>query len=165
MGDLKRMKNNEVNYWPHFIIALVIFAAMLGVWTIKAAMDNPVELDNSFMVDYHKADEEISKILEKNIAFQKRYDISLLTPKIEIGKNEIIFSVKDKNKNEIKDANITLLFTRPDTTKFDKKLNIKYSNGYRALVNLDKEGRWNLIIKVKIKDFEGFKNYKLSTLE
>ncbi len=160
------MQKSEKNYWPHFIVGLVIFAAILGVWTIKAAMDNPVELDNSYMLNYHSVNEDINEILKKQQIFDRNYEISLLSPKISYGKNEIVVLLKDKDGNLIKDGEIKILFTRPDTTKFDKKIEPKYEkNGYKADVILDKEGRWNLIVKAKVGDAEGFKTFKLSTLE
>lgn len=167
MGDLKEMTNVEKNYWPHFIVALVLFAVGLGVWTIKAAIDNPVELDNSYMLNYHTVDSDINDILKKQQNFDNNYKLDLLTQKLNSGENLIEIVLKDKNDNIIDNAKVEILVTRPDTTKFDKKLTASFKNGkYIAKVNLEKEGRWNIVIKTEIdKDSIGFKTYKLSTLE
>lgn len=120
------MQKSEKNYWPHFIVGLVIFAAILGVWTIKAAIDNPVELDNSYMLNYHAVNEDINEILKKQQIFDRKYEIVLLSPKISYGENEIVLLLKDKEGNVVKDGEIKILLTRPDTTRFDKKFEPKY---------------------------------------
>ncbi len=74
---------SERNYWPHFIIGLVFFAIALGVWTVKNAIDNPVELDNTYMMPYQKVDEEIYDLQKMKKEFQKRYDLQVLTKKLE----------------------------------------------------------------------------------
>jgi len=161
------MSKVEKNYWPHFIIALVLFAVVLGVWTIKAAMDNPVELDNAYMLNYHMVDEDINEILKRQQNFDKIYQLDLLTKDINLGKNEIKILLKNKKGNLIKNAKIEILVTRPDTTKYDKKIEAHYNDPYYvAAVDLNLEGRWNFVIKTKIdKDAIGFKTYKLSTLK
>ncbi|WP_281951560.1 FixH family protein [Nitrosophilus kaiyonis] len=159
-------KSKEKNYWPHFIVALVFFAIGLGVWTIKAAIDNPVELDNSYMLNYHAVDEDINDILKKQHIFEKNYDLNLLTNKINVGKNKLEIVLKDKNGKVVKNAKIDILVTRPDTTKYDKKVTAKFENRkYVADVDLEHEGRWNIIIKAKIDDAQGFKTFKLTTLQ
>jgi len=159
------MLNSEKNYWPHFIIGLILFAVTLGIWTIKATMDNPVELDNSYMLNYHAVDEDINEILKKQHIFDKRYDLILSSTKIKLGSNTIELILKDKNGKVIDNADIKILVTRPDTTKYDKKIDAKFENSrYIAHVDLEKEGRWNIVIKTKIGDIEGFKTFKLSTL-
>ncbi len=163
MADSKR---TERNYWPHFIVGLVLFAAVLGVWTIKAAMDNPVELDNSYMLDYHNADEEINEILKKQRVFDKKYRVDLKERKISAGENILTILVTDINGSMVKNADVTVLVTRPETTKLDKKLKArKTSQGYQIKVDLEKEGRWNFVVKTEIEEAQGFKTFKLSTLE
>ncbi len=157
-------KQKEKNYWPHFVAGLILFGIGMGVWTIFMTIDNPVEMDNSYMMNYHQLDRDINKIIESGKKFDKKYDFNLLTKDLKTGENTLLLEVKDKEGNIIKDAKVDILVTRPETTKFDKKIKASFENGkYVAKVNLNKEGRWNLIIRVRIKGLEKFKTYKLHT--
>ena len=66
------MNKDEKNYWPHFILLLVFFAIGMGIWTIKSAIDNPVELDNAYMLNYHKVDSNINTILQDQKNFNNK---------------------------------------------------------------------------------------------
>lgn len=154
----------QKNYWPHFIIALITFAIALGVWTVKMAIDNPVELDNSYMMKYQDVDENYYKIEQMAKAFDKSYRIKLLNEKLKKGKNRLIFEVLDKKGKPVKDAQVELLITRPETSKYDKKIRALYKNGkYEAEVNLPLEGRWNIITKVTVGNVYRYVTYKRST--
>lgn len=157
-------KQKEKNYWPHFVGGLILFGIGLGVWTIVMTIDNPVEMDNSYMMNYHQLDRDINKIIESGKKFDKKYDFALLTKDLKTGENTLLLEVKDKEGNIVKDAKVDILVTRPETTKFDKKIKAIFENGkYIAKVKLNKEGRWNLIIRVTIDGLEKFKTYKLHT--
>lgn len=155
---------SEKNYWPHFIIGLVLFAVMMGVWTVKTAIDNPVELDNSYMMKYQEVDKDIYAIQKQQREFEKRYKIKMLTKKLQKGLSQVQFVIEDKDGHPVENADVTLLFTRPDTTKYDKKTKALFHDGiYSARVNLPLEGRWNVIIKTEIGKLSAYKQYKLST--
>ncbi len=157
-------KKNEKNYWPHFIVGLVLFTIGMGVWTVMTAINNPVELDNSYMMNYHQVDADINTIIAKGKAFDKKYDLNLLTKELKEGKNILVVEVKDKNGNAVEGVKVDILVTRPDTTKFDKKLKASFDGkNYKAEVVLDKVGRWNIIIKASVGETEKFKTYKLHT--
>ena len=159
-------KTDEKNFWPHAIVGLIIFGVILGVWTIKETMKYPVEMDNSYMLNYHKVDANINEILKNQKIFDKNYDLNLLSKKIAVGKNRFEIIIKDKNGNFIKNAKVNILVTRPETTKYDKKIEAENIDGkYVAEFNLNKEGRWNFIVKTKIGKITGYKTYKLSTLK
>lgn len=160
------MSKKEKNYWPLMIIGFLLFGGVMGIWTIKETMNNPVELDNSYMLNYHQVNADINDILKKQQKFNKKYTLKLLTSKISKGKNSVSILLTDKNKNLIKNANILILVTRPDTTKYDKKIKLKFDKDrYIGSVDLNLEGRWNFIVKTKVGNLEGFKTYKLSTLK
>jgi hypothetical protein len=159
------MSKNEKNYWPHFIVGLVMFTIGMGTWTLVTAINNPVEMDNSYMRNYHQVDADLNKILQSGFKFDKKYEFSLLNSDLQEGENELKIDIKDKNGNVVKDAKIEILVTRPETTKLDKNLKAQFDGEeYRAKVILDKKGRWNIQIRVVIKDLEKFKTYKLHTL-
>ncbi len=157
-------KKDQKNYWPHFIIGLVFFAIGMGIWTITTAIENPVELDNSYMMNYHQLDKDINKIIESGKKFDKKYRFKLITKTLKEGENTLLIEVSDKKGNIIQNANIDILVTRPETTKFDKKLKASFKDGkYIAKVKLEKKGRWNIIVRVKIDKLEKFQTYKLHT--
>ncbi len=152
------------NYWPHFIIGLVIFAISLGVWTVKTAIDNPVEIDDSYMMSYQELDKNIYKIEKMKKEFDKKYDVKFLTSKLNYPKSEIMFVILDKNGHPVTNADVDVLITRPETNKLDiqKKAQFK-DNKYIVDVTLPKEGRWNVLLKIKVGDIVAYEKYKLST--
>ncbi len=155
---------SERNYWPHFIIGLVAFAVAMGVWTIRMAINNPVQLDNSFMMKYQDVDNNYYKIEAQAKKFDRLYSVTLENQKLRKGENTIALVVKDRDGHSVENAKVILLLTRPETTKYDKKVIAKYSNGkYVAKVDLPLEGRWNIVAKITIKDLTRYKTYKLST--
>jgi hypothetical protein len=141
------------NYWPHFIIALVAFAVVLGVWTVRVAMDNPVQLDNSFMMKYQDVDNNYYQIERAARNFDKNYLFTFQNKKLKTGENLLVFEVKRKDGEPVSTAEVELLITRPDTTKYDRRLKAHYKEGkYVATVNLPLEGRWDVNVKVTIDD-------------
>ena len=36
----------ERNFWPHTIVTMILLAIVACAWTIKIALDNPVQMDN-----------------------------------------------------------------------------------------------------------------------
>ncbi|BAF70717.1 FixH family protein [Nitratiruptor sp. SB155-2] len=152
------------NYWPHFIIALVVFAITLGVWTVKTAIDNPVELDESFMMKYQDVDKNYYKIEAMKKAFHKKYDVVLVTQKLSYPNAIFEFKILDKSGSPVSDAKVTVLFTRPETSKFDKKTSAIYRNGeYITEVQLPLEGRWNIELKIEKDGLVNYELFKLST--
>ena len=155
----------QKNYWPHFIIALVIFAIALGVWTVKTAIDNPVELDNSYMMKYQDVDKEIYDILKMQKEFEKNYRFVPLTKKLSYPDATFAFKVLDKEGNEVKNLKATVLFTRPETTKYDIKVQAEYVDGrYIARTKLPLEGRWNVIVKLNLDKLTVYEKFKMSTI-
>ncbi|BCD68740.1 FixH family protein [Nitratiruptor sp. YY09-18] len=153
------------NYWPHFIIGLVLFAIAMGVWTVKTAIDNPVELDNSYMMKYQDVDKDIYDILKMQKEFNKNYKFIPLTKKLGFPDAAFAFKIVDKNGNVLKDAQAIVLFTRPETTKYDIKTKAVFQDGeYIAKAKLPLKGRWNIIVKLNVDKLTVFEKYKMSTL-
>ena len=152
------------NYWPHFIIALVVFTVALGVWTVKTAIDNPVEIDDSYMMSYQELDKNIYKIQQMKRKFQQRYQVRLLTKKLDFPDAHIEFEILTKDGKPVKDAKVEVLLTRPETKKRDIKTQARYVDGrYVVEAKLPLEGRWNLLLKITIEDLVDYEKYKLST--
>ncbi len=152
------------NYWPHFIIALVVFAIGMGIWTVKTAIDNPVELDDTYMMAYQDVDKNIYQIEQMKREFKQKYEVRLLTQKLHFPDAHIAFEILTKDGKPVSNAQVEVLLTRPDTNKEDIKTFAKYHEGrYRVDVHLPLEGRWNLLLKIKIGNLVDYEKYKLST--
>lgn len=152
------------NYWPHFIIALVTFAILLGIWTVKMAINNPVQLDESYMMKYQDVDKNYYKIEQERKSFHARYTVIPLTEKLQFPKTEFRFKIVCKNGNPVPGADVVVLFTRPDTSKYDIKTKATYENGtYVAKATLPLEGRWNVQLKITLNNLTDYEQYKLST--
>jgi len=150
--------------WPLFILGLVLFAVALGVWTIKVAIDNPVELDNSFFMDYQKVDEEYYKIEQIAKEFEKKYRVELVNKKLKSGEETLIIVVEDREGNPVPNGKVEILVTRPNTSQYDQKVEAVYRDGwYEARVTLPLEGRWDIIAKVTVGDLYHYYKWKRST--
>ena len=152
------------NWWPHFILLLVLLAIALGAWTIKVALDNPVELDNSYMMKYQELDSKIYQLERMKREFYNRYTLHLLTKKLEYPNTTIALDIRDKEGKSVSNLKVTFLLTRPFTTKEDINLSANYEDGvYVIKTALPSKGRWDLIVKVETGDLELFEKYRLST--
>ncbi len=85
------MNKKEANYWPHAIVLSIFFVIGLCVWTVKVAIENPVEEDYSYFLKYQTVNAEINKILINEEAFNKKYDVVLANDNFIIGKNSFVF--------------------------------------------------------------------------
>ncbi len=154
------------NYWPHFIIALVFFAIALGIWTVKTAIDNPVELDDSYMMSYQEVDKKIYDIMKMKQTFLKEYSIIPLTNKLDYPNATFAFKIVSKKDGKpVEGMQVSVLFTRPDTNKYDIKVKAIYKDGkYVAHTKLPLKGRWNILLKIDKDKLTVYEKYKLSTL-
>ncbi len=151
-------KNNKKSYWPHFIIASFIFIVVAGILTIKVALDNPVEMDNFYFEKYQIVDRDINDIILMQREFDKNYKFEIENRNLIVGKNLLKFKITDLNNSDIKNALVKILVTRPDTSKFDKKFEAKYRDGFYQIDNVEipKIGRWLIQSKIEINKLTGF---------
>ncbi len=156
-------EKKEANFWPYAIVGMILTVVMLGAWTIKVALKNPVQLENSYMMKYQDVDEKINEILEKQRLFDMKYSMALDSNRLKLGKNRVEVKLFDKNGMPVSGAKIKVLLTRPDTAQYDIELDeFTYSDG-RYLsreFTLEKRGRWNIVAKVELGGDEGFKKYR-----
>jgi hypothetical protein len=160
-------KGESRNYWPHFIVGSIIAVFGLCVWTIKVANSLPVEVDDFYFDSYYNVNQNINKIKLQEIEFDKRYDVDLLNEKLNIGKNSIEIKLTSKSGDGIDDANISVLITRPLTSKFDKRLKTtdvesgRYS--FEAFeIEQNQLGRWQVKSKITIGDLTAFKVFEVN---
>lgn len=100
------------------ILATVVACA----WTIKIALDNPVEMDTFYMEKYQKVDQNINEIMELQEKFNAKYDLRYSTESFVMGKNSFSIKLLDKeNGKEIENAKVTLLLSRQKQIKTTKR--------------------------------------------
>ncbi len=156
-------KNSEINYWPYAILGMILTVVVLGIWTIKVAISNPVQLDRSYMMSYQEVDDNINKIMAMQKKFDSKYVINFNKNILHIGKNRVVLNIKDKDGNIVKNGEIVAIVTRQTTSQYDihlKNFRLKDSNYESEEFQLKSGGRWNIEVKVKIGEDIGYKTYK-----
>jgi len=170
--------NNKKTYWPHMILGFLMIGITLGYWTVKHAVQMPVQEVNDYMMKYQQADLGINEILEKKALFDKSYTINILDVQTMVeelentkrakeeqvvllheGNNTFTYRVSKKDGSLVTDANVAFLLTRPHTKKEDiLRENVKASDGKYIIkdINVPKAGRYTLQLRVKIGDAVGY---------
>jgi hypothetical protein len=171
-------KNNEKTYWPHMILGFLAIGITLSYWTVKSASSMPVQESNQYMLKYQMADMNINQIMERKMAFDKAYSITIVDVetmvmtdnvnsnrpqpnpvKLSQGINTFSYEVVAKDGTKVSDANVTFLLTQPHSRKEDKLLvNIPYSDGKYQIKGLDitKAGRYTLQFRAEVGDTMGY---------
>lgn len=167
-------------FWPYGIVISIIAVFALCVGTIIVSFDYPVEMDHFYLEKYQNVNSDINDIIAMQKEFDKNFKVELLTKEFRIGNDKNVkISIKplaqnanlqmtDDAKNKIKqnilDLDYEILLTRPDTNAFNINLSATYSDGILVTSDIvpQLEGRWQLMVKLKIKDLVGF--YKMEFL-
>ena len=160
------MFKNPGTKWPVIIAVSTIVVIGFGIATIKAAINNPVEMSDYGMQKYQDYDNNANDIINAKIAFDKKYVIAWQTSQIAENNTTVIYQVTDKEGNPVNNAKIEAVLTRPDTTKLDLNLsNPSVSNGVYtfASVSLPKPGRWDILAKVTVGSDQRYYNIKADT--
>ncbi|NQY52558.1 MAG: hypothetical protein HRT42_03190 [Campylobacteraceae bacterium] len=175
------------NYWPLFFIGIFTFTLGMIFWTIKSAINTPVNEDETFLVSYHHLDENFNNIMASNEEFKKSYtfilningkELELTTSDIyasqriiekkskhkdmyKLGNNIISISVQDKDNKALDNLEINFSITVATNNKSDINLSnkdLEYKNNkYVTIVKIPKVGNWNITGSVKTQD--GNKGY------
>lgn len=160
------MNKDAGRKWP-IIIALSILAVIgFSAATIKIAMNNPVEMSDYGMQQYHDYDNNVNDIINAKIAFDQKYTIAFLTPHVVEKGTVIAYQVTDKSGKTVNDAKVEAVLTRPDTTDFNINLTQSgVSDGKYTFnaVDLPKEGRWDIMAKVTVGADQRYYNLKADT--
>jgi len=154
------------NYWPHGIVIVLILMVCACIAVVTIAIKNPVEMDSFYMEKYQKVDENINEILEKQKLFDENFVLEYKTQKFTIGKsNTFELSIKNKkDKTLVKNAEIKLMVTRPETNKYNQEILVKQSeNGIFSFkgIEVNKPGRWQILTKINIDGKSGFNQYEV----
>lgn len=160
------MFKNPGTKWPIIIALSILGVVGLSVMTVKIAINNPVEMSDYQMQNYHAVDANINDTIGKQIAFDSKYVIRYTTPQLDQKNALITYRIEDKNGTAINDAKLEVILTRPDTVKDNITLGgMKVSDGNYTFegVSLPKPGRWDIMAKVNIGDDERYFNLKADT--
>jgi len=150
---------SERNYYPHAVIGMILGVVVAGGWTVKIALDNPVEMDTFYMEKYQKVENNIDKIMELQGKFDAKFDLAYSTEKFIIGQNSITLKLTDKSGNPVTDAKIQLMLSRPETNKENQTFEpTKAENGLYTFgpFTISKPGRWQILSKIEVGEFKGY---------
>jgi hypothetical protein len=156
----------ERNFWPHAVVGSILFIIVACAWTVKIAMENPVQFDQSYLAKYELVDNTIHDIRAKQQVFDTQFNATFLQEKVQLNRSTMLpLRVIDKASGEpLRAAQVTLLVTRPDTNAYNQEFTATTSTDGAFLlgpVSLDKPGRWQLITKIETDTAEGFVEYEI----
>jgi YtkA-like len=160
------MNKNAGRKWPIIIAVSIVAVIGLGVLTVKIAINNPVEVSNYGMQQYHQYDDNVNNILAAKILFDKKYTVTFMTPQITEKGALIAYQVIDKSGKAVNDAKIDVVLTRPDTTKLDVNLTQPSVNEGKytfSAVDLPRVGRWDVLAKIAIGTDQRYYNLRADT--
>lgn len=160
------INKNAGKKWPWIIAISTIIVIGFAIATIKVAINNPVEMSEYGMQNYHEYDNNVNDIINAKIEFDKKYSITFLTPQISDKQTVITYAIKDTSGKAIEDANISVVLTRPDTTKLDITLDRPViENGVYTFeaIDLPKAGRWDIMAKIVLGENQRYYNLKADT--
>ena len=152
--------------WPYVIGGSItaIFGACVA--TVVVASTLPVAKSDAYMMDYQEADAHANEIIKAQIEFDKRYKIEYINNGLDIDNSQIVYKIFDKEGKAVNNAKIEFVITRPNTQKYDQKFISENSgNGIYSVdkISLPKEGRWDIMAKIDIKEHYRFYNIKADT--
>lgn len=149
----------ERNYWPHAIVLMILGCIAACVWTVKIALNNPVEMDTFYMEKYQKVDENINQIMELQEKFNAKFDLAYSTEKFQMGQNSITLRLSDKEGKAVNDATMFIMLSRPDSNKENQKLtptHVENGNYTFGPFEITKPGRWQILSKIEVGEFKGY---------
>lgn len=160
------MNKNAGRKWPVIIAVATLVVVAFGAFTIKVAMNNPVQMSDYGMQSYHEYDKNANEIINAKIAFDQKYTVSFLSAQITQLGSVLAYQVTDKSGNAVNDAAFEVVMTRPDNTNDNVKVTkFDVSEGKYTFnpVDLPKAGRWDILAKVTVGSYQRYYNLKADT--
>jgi nitrogen fixation protein FixH len=158
-------EKKERNYWPHTIIAMILAVVVAGAYSVNIAVNNPVQESTYFMKKYQVVENNGYELDKSKRDFDKNFTLTYSSKKFSQGINTISINIKDKKSaKNIDDAKITMLVTRPETNKYNQKLNptsVKNGNYTFKNIKINKLGRWKILTTTKIGKYSGYNSYEV----
>jgi len=151
--------------WPYGIAVAITMVFSFCVATVIITSKGHINESNLYMEGYHSVDADANKILEADIAFNKKYNVIYKNNRLSTNGSDIVYTITDKNNKAIDDAKITLIITRPDADIDIEPKDPFVKDGVYTFsqVKLPREGRWDIMAKVTIGNDYRFYNLKADT--
>ncbi len=152
--------------WPYAIGISIIFIFSACVATIIVSTSLPVEKSDTYMMDYHEADNKANDIIKSRISFNKKYKIEYITDSLSQESSIIKYKVTNIDNEPVNNAILKVIVTRPNKHKYNQELtNPTVENGVYSFssITLPKAGRWDVMVKVNIEKEQRFFNVKVDT--
>ena len=174
------------NYWPLFFIGIFSFVFSMIIWTIMSAVSVPVIEDRSFMKKYQEVDENYNNMMDSNSAFldkysfelylnEKKFDLSTTDmmyaqrviekhskhkDSLKVGENSLKIVIIDKQTNEKKDVDVSLIVTKSIADDSDIVLNSeKFLNDnkiYSTKFEIKESNNWIISGSFKVGENIGY---------
>lgn len=164
--QVKPMSKDPGRKWPIIIALSIAGIIALSAGTVKVAIDNPVQMSDYGMQNYHTYDRDVNEIIEAKIAFDRKYTIAFLTPQIAEKGTALVYKITDKAGRGVDNAKIEAILTRPDSNRYDIPLASRSAGEGKYTfqsVDLPKPGRWDILAKVTVGKDSRYYNLKADT--
>lgn len=173
-------KKTQNVLWFVFVMGILAFGIIMIIWTISKSISAPVHESNNYMLKYQTADMTINEIVELQRAFDKKYTIELQNvQEVELpvkyqnvhakrslqkpiglinGENSFSYKITQKDGSIVQNAQVDFLLTRPHIRTDDTlENNVSFANNLYTTkpLNINKEGRYTLLLKVTIDKLVG----------
>ena len=154
-------------YWPYAILASIFFVIVAAGLTIYVAVQNPVEMSDMDMQDYHHYDRNANDIISAKIDFDRKYDLSYHSHSFKQDSAVVAYKLVDKQGNAVNNAKMNIMVTRPGNHNTDLPFEAptRVENGiYEFDVGaLPLAGRWNILTRIIVGENERYFNLKVDT--
>jgi len=160
------MSSNPGKKWPWIVVGSILGVVGLSYWTVRIAMNNPVQMSDLDLQDYRHFDHDANAIIRSKIAFDKKYDLTYVTETFKAEGATVKFRILTHEGSPVNDANITVRLTRPGTHEFDRTISVKeVQEGIYTFetVTLPKSGRWDVLTLITVGDDKRYLNLKADT--
>jgi len=159
-------KKSNGRAWPYIIGFSITLVFGFCVATVIVTSKADIQESDAYMTSYQNADAKANELIIARQTFDQKYNVSYITESIGGEKPVIQYKVTDKKGNPISNAEIVVTISRPETSKFDLKLESpRVENGIYSFEGavFPKAGVWNIIAKIKVGDDYRFLNMKADT--
>ena len=157
-------RDNERNYWPYAITGMILTVVVLGIWTVRIAVKNPVQESNAYMMKYQDVDANINEILAKKRAFDRQYTMDLSANRLHLGpNNRVVVKILTADGRPAEGIGITAIVQRPTTNRENIELRkFTYQNGEYVSdpFAIEKPGRWNIQVRAEAGGAVGYETWK-----
>ena len=160
-------KQSDGKIWPYAIVGSIILIIFASIATIVIAVQNPVEMSDMDMQDYHHYDANANEIITAQIAFKKKYNLTYASHTFKVENAVVSYRLTDTSGNAVDNAKFNIMVTRPGNHNtdlpFEKASKIDSGLYTFEIGKLPLEGRWNVLAKVVVGEDVRYLNLKVDT--